>query len=312
MYDSDYDRQIVRQIDNINRRFIAHQRAVGRARMINGGADVSSGLAGGSFLDKIPLVGNVAHMFGLGDTGAGMEGGSFLNKIPIVGNIASMFGLGETGAGETGAGRKKRVYKKKGGAELLNMVDKSGGSLSMFGLGETGAGRKKLGRAITGSADTGAGRKKRVYRKKGGADPPYVDMSDAYPVPPPLPHRQYHIATSPGGTEYIMPKPEHIATSPGGTQYIIPREGNGMAGGSFLDKIPVVGSLASMFGLGETGAGRKKVHKKRGKGIEDALEGGRGTKAGAKKNPWVAHVKAVAAKNGISYKEALKVAKSSY
>jgi len=292
MYDSDYDRQIVRQIDNINRRFIAHQRAVGRARMINGGADVGSGLAGGSFLDKIPLVGNVAHMFGLGDTGAGMEGGSFLNKIPIVGNIASMFGLGETGAGETGAGRKKRVYKKKGGAELLNMVDKSGG--------------KKLGRAITGSADTGAGRKKRVYRKKGGADAP---PPDGYEVlkginNPRLDSTGNVIPLQPRATVGIIGVPPPVLRAA--------KKASGMAGGSFLDKIPVVGSLASMFGLGETGAGRKKVHKKKGKGIEDALEGGRGTKAGAKKNPWVAHVKAVAAKNGISYKEALKVAKSSY
>jgi len=316
MYDSDYDRQIVKQVEDINRRFIAHQRAVGRARMVNGGADYGSGLAGGSFLDKIPVVGNIASMFGLGDTGAGMAGGSFLDNIPVVGNIASMFGLGDTGAG-----RKKRVYKKKGGAELLNMVDKEGGrKLGLFGLGETGAGRKKrapkkLGRAITGSADTGAGRKKRVYRKKGGADA-YEDVLTKPPAPRVV-TEAIHDKTTPTLSNYEQFKPVQKASlvvdRPKLSAQVQKKKASGMAGGSFLDKIPVVGNIASMFGLGDTGAGRrKKVHKKKGKGVEDALEGGRGTKAGAKKNPWVAHVKAVAAKNGISYKDALKIAKASY
>jgi hypothetical protein len=298
MYDSDYDRQIIKQVTDINRRFIAHQRAVGRARMMNGYAETGAGLAGGSFLDSIPGVGSIASMFGLGDTGAGLAGGSFLDNIPVVGNIASMFGLGETGRG-----KKKRVYKKKGGA-LLNMVEKNGGNLGMsnyFGLGETGAGRKKLGRAITGSADTGAGRKKRVYKKKGGAD------SGEYGTP---------LTTAPVLSTYEKFKPVKRATV--GREGVAPpvlraaKKASGLAGGSFLDNIPVVGSLAHMFGLGETGAGKKKrVSKKKGKGVEDALEG-MGSKAGAKKNPWVAHVKAVAAKKGITYREALKVAKASY
>ncbi len=290
MYDSDYDREIIKQVHAINQRFINHQRAVGRARMINGGVEVGSGLAGGSFLNKIPIVGNFAKMFGLGETG-GMELGSGRRRVYKKKGGAE---LDLSGLGDTGAGRKKRVYKKKGGAELLNMVQKEGG-------------RKKLGRAITGSADTGAGRR-RIYKKKGkGAeDLEGGSFLDKIPVV--------------GNIASMFGLGETGGMATGGRKKRAHKKKGGaedLEGGSFLDKIPVVGNIASMFGLGETGgmetgSGRKKrVYKKKGKGVEEALEGN-GSKKGAKKNPWIAHVKAVASKKGISYREALKIAGNSY
>ena len=59
-----------------------------------------------------------------------------------------------------------------------------------------------------------------------------------------------------------------------------------------------------ILGSGASGAGRRK---KRG-----GASSGAGSKAGAKANPWIAHVKAYAKKHNISYGDAIKKARPSY
>ena len=59
-----------------------------------------------------------------------------------------------------------------------------------------------------------------------------------------------------------------------------------------------------ILGSGANGAGRRK---KRG-----GASAGAGSKAGAKSNPWIAHVKAYAKKHNISYGDAIKKARPSY
>jgi hypothetical protein len=60
-----------------------------------------------------------------------------------------------------------------------------------------------------------------------------------------------------------------------------------------------------ILGSGANGAGRRR--KKRG-----GASVGAGSKAGAKTNPWIAHVKAYAKKHNLSYSESIAKAKSSY
>ena len=60
-----------------------------------------------------------------------------------------------------------------------------------------------------------------------------------------------------------------------------------------------------ILGSGASGAGRRR--KKRG-----GASSGAGSKAGAKANPWIAHVKAYAKKHNISYGDAIKKARPSY
>ena len=60
-----------------------------------------------------------------------------------------------------------------------------------------------------------------------------------------------------------------------------------------------------VLGSGASGAGRRR--KKRG-----GASVGAGSKAGAKTNPWVTHVKAYAKKHNLSYGDAISKARSSY
>lgn len=60
-----------------------------------------------------------------------------------------------------------------------------------------------------------------------------------------------------------------------------------------------------ILGSGANGAGKKR--KKRG-----GASVGAGSKAGAKSNPWIAHVKAYAKKHNISYGDAISKARPSY
>ena len=59
-----------------------------------------------------------------------------------------------------------------------------------------------------------------------------------------------------------------------------------------------------ILGSGANGAGKRK---KRG-----GASSGAGSKAGAKTNPWIAHVKAYAKKHNLSYGEAIPKARPSY
>jgi hypothetical protein len=59
-----------------------------------------------------------------------------------------------------------------------------------------------------------------------------------------------------------------------------------------------------ILGSGANGAGKRK---KRG-----GASSGAGSKAGAKSNPWIAHVKAYAKKHNISYGDAISKARPSY
>ena len=60
-----------------------------------------------------------------------------------------------------------------------------------------------------------------------------------------------------------------------------------------------------ILGSGANGAGKRR--KKRG-----GASAGAGSKAGAKTNPWIAHVKAYAKKHNLSYGDAISKARPSY
>lgn len=96
-------------------------------------------------------------------------------------------------------------------------------------------------------------------------------------------------------------------------------KGRGVSGGAM--------SGGASSGGASCGGRKRRVHHKQGgallQGFDGsgytsggAMSGGKGpsakSKAAAKANPWIAHVKKVAAEKGIKYNEALKIAKQSY
>ncbi len=222
MYNTAYNKKIADEVDRLNNRYIKHMESDGGYIMNDrdivrpipmhmqikqgreGGASMSQG---GSFLDKIPVIGSFANMMGLGDnilddiegmgrrrggytgyyqqqlakgmTGrpmmkaSGINGGSFLDKIPLVGSFAHMFGLG---LGDNMEGGKKKRTTRKTPVKKATKKTKKGGN-DFLSLGRSPLKQIPIvGPILSGILGFGEqgelleGGKKKRATKKGGND----------------------------------------------------------------------------------------------------------------------------------------------
>lgn len=158
MFSNEYNKKIQKEIEEINRKFIAHQRKTGRGDIQVGsgqhllGRAVGGSLTGGAETGGAQTGGMCPHCQGSGILD--------LVKIPF-----KMMGLGESRGEEIAkmaeayeGGKKKRGRPRKNGAGLLDLVKIP---LKVLGLGKTGGaetgGKKKAGRPrkAQGGAETG-------------------------------------------------------------------------------------------------------------------------------------------------------------
>lgn len=259
MEDNAYNRQVSKEILDMNKKYIKHLGKVGRG-----------GISGG-----------------MCSCGGAMSAGAM-------------------SAGAMSAGRKP-VRRVKGGVLDDSMVgDMEGGSFGSFmkGLVEAPLHLLGVGRPVGGaiSRPIGGAKRGRKGRKKGGAD----KEENVYELPPPLTTAQRKSYVS-------VPIHEGAYDDLGEVAPIIDRS-----------KKPL--PRASMSGIKPAVLRAAKPKPKEGKGIFDllaapakllsAVAGAKPKrKAGAisaaakpKKStsPWIAHVKAFAAKHGISYRDALR------
>ena len=177
MFSNEYNKKIQKEIENINRQFIAHQRRTGRGDVQVGsgqyllGRAVGGAAAGGAATGGAATGGECPHCQGSGILD--------LVKLPF-----KMMGLGESRGEELAkmaesyeGGKKKRgrPRKAKGGAEgagILDIVKLPFKALKVFGLGKKKKGGAETGGANslnnTGGAETGGKRKRGRPRKAAG------------------------------------------------------------------------------------------------------------------------------------------------
>jgi hypothetical protein len=302
MFSNDYNREIADKVDEINKKFITHQR--------NTHQSIGSGIKGGKMLlyGTTPNAGLGRRIGGAG----GVEGGNFFSDIfdgikhifggsipnellePLPNNYElkegganwskflarAVLGYGKEGSGieqyddisedeELEGGRKKRVNKKgKGIYEQDDLMQGSGlGDIFNYFSGSDADRQAINGQIYDVSTKLAQRAEDKMNKKKGGSDCK-CDME--------------------GGKKKYKKK----------------GKGVDMEGGNFLDDlVHTVGSVADVLPLIALGKPKKK-----GKGVD--MEGGK------KREPssWVKHILAYSKKTGKTYKECLTDAKckSSY
>jgi hypothetical protein len=226
MFNSAYNRKIAGDIDDINRKFVTHEKFVGRGK--HGGTD---GAAGMTFATG--AIGRSAASGKMG-LGAGMSGGNFMETA--LGFAPLLLGLGYSSEGE-----------------------------------DEDMGCERCGKAKCMCRMRGCGLSGGVVHKA------LAPMAGIEPVPKAKrkPRRK------------AAPKME----GKGESNYEVEDfEGAGVSGGSWLDTLSTVVKIAPLFGLGK---GKKKA--------AAAKDGRKANKT----SPWIAHVKAFAAKHKMKYGEAL-------
>jgi hypothetical protein len=274
MFSNAYNRKIADEVYQLNKKFIQHQKRVGRA--MTGGADymVDDNMVGSGWFDDMTSgiskgintvlgpVGQVASILtpfmGLGKVGRprkgkGMTGGA-------------MVGSAMTG-GKRKVGRPRKGKGLTGGAELLNQVQKMDGGKRKAGRprkvkgGMEGEGifsslldKIGLGEGEMDDMEGGKRRKKAVYRRKLGKGE--MEGEGIF-----------------SGLLSKIGLGEGEDMEGGKRKAGRPRKGKGMTGGAMT---------GGMAGRAVVGSGRKKT------------------------SPWIAHVKAYAKKHNMKYNEALK------
>jgi hypothetical protein len=234
MEDNAYNRQISKEVHDMNKKYIGHLSKVGRA------------LSGG--------------------------------------RMCSCHCGGAMSAGAISAGRKP-VRRVKGGALDESVVDDmEGGNFGSFmkGLFTAPLHLLGLGQPTGGSISRQVGGAKRG-RKRGGAD-------NEYELPPPLTAAQRQSYEEVAPIVDRSKKPEQRRATMSGIPPAVLRaakpKGKGMEGSGILDLFQLPLKMLSSI----TGSAKP-----------------RGKKGAAKsKSPWIAHVKAFAAKHSMSYSDALK------
>jgi len=80
--------------------------------------------------------------------------------------------------------------------------------------------------------------------------------------------------------------------------------------------VPIVSDIASIFGLGKSGAGKSAGRKSAGRKLIQSVSLKAGRKSAGRKSggasAWITHVKNYAKKHNVSYKEAMTKAKTTY
>jgi len=227
MFNSAYNRKIAGDIDDINRKFVMHEKYVGRGR--HGGAEGSAGMT-----FSTGAIGRSAASGKMG-LGAGMSGGNFLETA--LGFAPLLLGLG---------------YSSEGEDEGEEMGCRCGRSRCTCGMRGCGVDPKAL--ALL------EGVKPMVKRK---------------------PRRK------------VAPKKAEMKGKGVSNYEVEDFEGGALSGGDWLDTLSSAVKLAPLFGLGK---GKKKAAK---------VAGEKDGRKANKTSPWIAHVKAFAAKHKMKYGEAL-------
>ena len=240
MFNSAYNRKIAGDIDEINRKFVTHERYVGRGR--HGGAESAAGMTFSTgAVGRSAASGKMG--LGAGVSGAGVSGGSFLETA--LGFAPLLLGLGYCSDSED------EDDMCCAGRQLCQKCR------DRYVCGMTGSARPILAQAS--AAKPTAERKPRRIRKA------------AAKLQAPIEGK--------GESSYEVEDFEGAGVSGAGADV----SGEGISGGSWLDTLSTVIKLAPLVGLGKAKDGRKAN----------------------KTSPWIAHVKAFAAKHKIKYGEAL-------
>jgi hypothetical protein len=290
MLDTDYNRKISNQIEEINRKYISHARKIGLGTQ-KGLLRVVGGSAYQNELN-VDRVGGARRRVGRAITGGEetqMEGeGIFSGLLSDIG-LGKKKGKGETGAGSTG-GRRRRG---KGETGAGNEEPVEGGRRRRRGKGETGAGifsgllsdiglgKKGKGEPILNQVQEG-GRRRRRGKGETGAGIFSGLLSD--------------IGLGKKG------KGETGAGGSGGRRRRVGKgDDNNNSSGGLLETVghllPLAEEALPLLALGK----KKKGNKSK---ISDT---GAGVSGGKKKtSPWIAHVKAFAKQHKMKYNEALK------
>jgi hypothetical protein len=250
MFNSAYNRKIAGDIDDINRKFVVHEKYVGRGR--HGGAEGSAGMT-----FSTGAIGRSAASGKMG-LGAGMSGGNFLETA--LGFAPLLLGLGYSSEGEDEG--------EEMGCRCA--CSKAAGGRSRCTCGMRGCGVDPKALALLSAKHQRSkqveGVKPMVKRKPRAASAQQAEMKGK------------------GESNYEV---EDF-------------EGGAMSGGDWLDTLSSAVKLAPLFGLGK---GKKKAAKAAGE--KDGRKALVAASRKKKTSPWIAHVKAFAAKHQMKYNEAL-------